>query len=233
MGRHDGYYTNGVTLGVSGAVAGSTNSAANFDGSSGYAEVPFSKALNTQSFTIECWAKADPVAATLCPLACFTQPPGRGYLFQKSSDGQWYYMFGDGTDTAVLYLNGSDALYNQWVHLALTYDGSTFTGYLNGVLDVQAQPPLVPNNISPLRIGFDQTGNGWNDFWSGDIDEVAYYQSALTSDQIAQHYSAGLYGAKSKPVFVKQPESATAAVGTQFFFDASVAGTVPLQFQWS
>ncbi len=233
MGRHDGVYKGGVTLSVAGAIAGSTNKAATFDGSSGYAEVPFSKALNTPNFTIECWVKAAPVASALSPLASFTQPPGRGYLIYKSDDGLWYYLFGNGSDPVVFVVEGTDAIYGKWTHLAITYDGIDFSAYLNGKLDGILSPPFVPNNVAPLRIGYDQPGEGWNDYWKGDIDEVAFYQKALTADQIAAHYSAALHGAFSKPVFGKQPESTTSAVGSRFFFAPSIEGTPPIDLQWT
>jgi hypothetical protein len=232
MGRHDGIYKGGVTLAVAGVLVGNTNTAATFDGSSGYAEVPFSKALNTTNFTIECWAKANAIAAALCPLASFTQPPGRGYLIQKSADGQFNYMFGDGVETPIFVLSGSDALYGEWIHLAVTYDGIDYAGYLNGQLDALESPIIVPNNVAPLRIGFDQTADGWNDFWNGEIDEVAFYQTALTPDQIAAHYAAALYGSHSKPVFTEQPQSTMEVAGSFFFFVPVVEGTLPIHLQW-
>lgn len=233
MGRHDGIYKGGVTLSVAGVIAGDTNTAASFDGSSGYAEVPFSKALNTTNFTIECWVRANPVAAALAPIGSFTQPPGRGYLIQKSEDGQWYYMFGDGTTAPILVIDGSDAIYGKWTHLVITYDGVDYSAYLNGIRDVLESPPVVPNNVAPLRIGYDQPGDRWNDHWSGDIDEVAFYQKALTPEQVAAHYAAALYGPKSKPVFVKQPESLSLVAGSPFFFSPVIEGSAPISLQWS
>jgi hypothetical protein len=232
MGRHDGVYKTGVTLGTPGVLVGDTNSAATFDGASGYAEVPYSKGLNTTNFTVECWVRADPVAPSLCPLGSFTQPPGRGYLFEKSADGLWYYFFGDGVDQVVYYISGSDAIYSAWTHLAITYDGSTFTGYVNGTLDAAAAVSLVPNNVAPFRIGYDQPGNGWNDYWSGDIDEVAFYQKALTADQIAAHYAAALYGTNSKPTFTYQPRSRNVVAGARFVYTVTANGSVPIQLQW-
>lgn len=233
MGRHDGAYKGGVTLAVAGVLVGNTNTAATFDGSSGYAEVPFSKALNTTNFTIECWVKAGPTVTALCPVGSFTQPPGRGYLLQKSEDGLWYYMFGDGESTVVFVFSGSDAIYGKWTHLVITYDGIDYSGYLNGKLDLIARPPVVPNNVAPLRIGLDQTGDGWDGYWNGEIDEVAFYPRALTSDQVAAHYAAALYGSKSKPVFAEQPKSSTSGVGELFFFAPVVEGSLPIDLQWT
>ena len=232
MGRHDGVYKGTVTQGANGVIAGDTNTAVTFDGASGYAEVPFSKALNTTNFTIECWVRANPLARAMCPVGSFTQPPGRGYLFQKSEDGRWYYLLGNGVDQVVYYIDGSDALYTQWVHLAITYDGYAFFGYVNGQPDAAIGTDIVPNNVAPLRIGLDQTDTSWSDYWDGDIDEVAYYQKALTSDQIAAHYAAALYGVNSKPVFTRPPESVTFVAGSDGYLAPTVGGSLPMSLQW-
>src|SRR4029453_13895061 len=113
-----------------------------------------------------------------------------------------------------------------------TYDGIDYTAYLNGQLDALESPIIVPNNVAPLRIGFDQTADGGNDFWKGENDEVAFYQKALTSDQIAAHYAAALYGSHSKPVFTEQPQSTMAVAGSLFFFAPVVEGTLPVHLQW-
>jgi hypothetical protein len=230
MGRHDGVYKGTVTLGVTGALATSTNLAATFDGSSAYAEVPFSKALNTTNFTVECWLRANPVTTTLCPFSSFTDSPARGYLVQ-SAVGEWYYLYGDGSNLNPAF--GSDALYGKWVHLAVTYDGRLFSGYLNGRLDGLDNQPFVANNSAPFRIGLDQIGNNWGDYWNGDIDDVAFYQKALTADQIAAHYAAALYGTNSKPAFVQQPHSSSSVAGAQFFFGPVVEGSFPILLQWT
>ena len=233
MGRHDGVFKGGVTLGVPGVIVGNTNAAATFDGSSGYAEVPFSRALNTTNFTIECWVKADAVVEALTPVGSFTQPPGRGFLLQKSEDGEWFYLFGDGSTPQILLASGSDATYGKWTHLAMTYDGTNYSGYINGVLDILLSPPFVPNNVAPLRIGYDQQANGWDSHWKGQIDEVAFYQKALTEEQIAAHYAVALYGTNKAPIFIEQPQSSPVATGSFFFFAPVVEGSVPIRFQWT
>ena len=65
----DGTYQSGVTLGVSGLVLGDPDSAASFDGSSGYVTIPNHSAINTSgpydAKTIELWFSAtDPLTGT-------------------------------------------------------------------------------------------------------------------------------------------------------------------------
>ncbi|MFI7617181.1 LamG-like jellyroll fold domain-containing protein [Nonomuraea terrae] len=71
---------------------------------------------------------------------------------------------------------------NQWSHMAVTYDGSMGTLYVNGTqVD---QTPISGNLIddgSPLRLG----GNSlWGEYFSGLIDEVRIYNRAQTAAQI-------------------------------------------------
>jgi hypothetical protein len=104
-------------------------------------------------------------------------------------------MFGDASDPAVFVFSGSDAIYNKWTHLV-----SLLTEPITAPTSMEAgcagERHSLPNNVAPLRIGFDQTGDGWNDFWKGEIDEVAFYRRP-SDQQVAAHYAAALYGSNS------------------------------------
>ena len=231
LGRHDGVFKGGVTLGVPSGLTGSSNTAASFNGSSGYAEVPYTKDLNTSTYTVECWVRANPTPKAICPVSSFTQPPGRGYLLQ-SWNGQWNYFSGDGVNSYVLYIPGSDAIYSKWTYLAATYDGTNFIGYLNGRFDSGVNTVTGANNVAPFRIGLDQPSTGWSDYWDGDIADVAFYPRALSESQIAAHYSAALYGPNSEPIFIQQPQPLTVIAGHGIFFSSIVEGTQPITLQW-
>ncbi len=94
---------------------------------------------------------------------------------------------------------------SQWVYLAGTYDGSHWNLYTNGVLakSVADATGALPVNAE-WAIG--STGNGWPEvddtagaegtmeFFSGAIDEVAIYGTALAPATIAAHYYVGQNG---------------------------------------
>jgi fibronectin type 3 domain-containing protein len=71
---------------------------------------------------------------------------------------------------------------NTWTHLAVTYNGSTFRLYVNGVqVASKSQTGTIASSTSPLRIG----GNSvWGEYFNGLIDELRVYNTALTQAQI-------------------------------------------------
>jgi hypothetical protein len=83
---------------------------------------------------------------------------------------------------------------NGWIYLAGTFDGTHWNLYRNG-----AQVASVADSQGPLPINGPEwaigaTGMGWGDFFSGSVDEVAIYHSALTPTTVAAHYYVGLNG---------------------------------------
>jgi hypothetical protein len=89
--------------------------------------------------------------------------------------------------------------------LVATYDGTTCKLYINGTLDNSAAKTF---NIvlTAAQIGNDQNA----DYWSGNIDEVAWFGSALTLAQIQGMYNA----------------ATTAALSTTLVGAATLSGTL-------
>lgn len=81
---------------------------------------------------------------------------------------------------------------NQWYHLAFVYDASTSTQsiYVNGVLDVSGAGHAPLNADGPIRIGSYGTSGGFN----GEIDEVQFWNSALSITNIQQYMNASPVG---------------------------------------
>jgi hypothetical protein len=71
---------------------------------------------------------------------------------------------------------------NTWVHVAMTYDGTTLRFYRNGTqVATAAASGAVSATTGALRIG----GNSpWGDYFSGMIDEVRVYNRVLTAAEI-------------------------------------------------
>ncbi|HUU16261.1 MAG TPA: LamG domain-containing protein [Sedimentisphaerales bacterium] len=73
--------------------------------------------------------------------------------------------------------------HNEWVHLALVFDGTHATGYLNGVDDVGPQPTGIgPNVDAPIIIGASHTAEGRT--FQGFLDDVRIFNEALPAGQI-------------------------------------------------
>ncbi|MDB6068090.1 MAG: Immunoglobulin I-set domain protein [Pedosphaera sp.] len=247
MGRHDGTY-NGVTLGVPGAiVTGGTNFAATFPGTGGnqgYADVPYSPALNTDTYSVEAWVKTADGVANQTPVSSesvnSSSPPyqGRGYRFDASSfnDGLWYSAFGL-NDQYVSYVVKMGPVHpNQWSHLVMTYSPTTGQVFYNNGVRFPTSggyANFVRNTTAHFLIGACLPNyGGLEEYWNGQVDEVAVYKTALTQAQVVAHYQAALYGTSTAPVFTLQPKSQVVQVGSTVTFTAKAEGTTPITVQW-
>jgi hypothetical protein len=72
---------------------------------------------------------------------------------------------------------------NEWVHLAITFDGSYATVYVNGVDEVGPKAfSIGPDVDAPVYIGVSHPAEGRT--FHGYLDEVRIYDKALTADEI-------------------------------------------------
>ena len=238
MGRHDGAWVAGPTLGAAGVVAGSTNTAAQFTlASQSYGEVPFAFDLNGQTITVECWVKTANISDTLVPVSSWVAAPNkRGYMFVKDGPA-WNSAFSFDNTNIYTFVGIGSIRPNEWTHLAFSSSPSEgWSVYMNGVLTdgpFSASGWLV--NISgPFRIGTDVPGAGdYNNFFDGTIDEVAVYNTVLSSSNILAHYEKAKFGAGAPPRFLTQPASQTAAEGVTVSFTPVVEGSRPLDYAWA
>jgi hypothetical protein len=70
---------------------------------------------------------------------------------------------------------------NTWSHVAGTYDGTTMSFYVNGVL-VSSQPQT--GAITPSTDALSLGGNPGGANWNGLLDEVRIYNRALSATEI-------------------------------------------------
>src|SRR5262249_25243293 len=82
-----------------------------------------------------------------------------------------------------------------WHHVAYTFDGTTQTLYIDGTPVASGMTGRsISYDSSPFLIGRDiQNGSPYG-FLGGVIDEVAIYNRALSSTEIAAVYAAGAAG---------------------------------------
>jgi len=75
---------------------------------------------------------------------------------------------------------------NEWVHLAVTFDGTNAVIYLNGVDEEGPKPfSIGPDVDAQVEIGYTSTRpSGIDRTFEGILDEVRIYDKALTVDEI-------------------------------------------------
>ena len=80
-----------------------------------------------------------------------------------------------------------------YIHLALTFDGSTARFYTNGVQAISGNPSGAPNFVPGVSGGFSIAGRSDGGFKvRGKEDEVAYYGTLLSPRQVAAHHDAAI-----------------------------------------
>ncbi len=207
----NGTYGGSVTLGATGALAGTTDTAAGFDGLSAKVETPYGSGIaNSPSFTIEAWLLSHNIGATQCPLSDIDAAnPRSGWLIYMdvANPGQYTFRaYNQNGTTPSLSMNigaPDSILQDQWNHLVVVVSNAVSAtnvyAYVNGVLvsGPTALPGFVPNDgVSGATFAIGERSDTSFQF-DGDIDEVAYYDTALDAPTIAAHYSAGTTGSGS------------------------------------
>jgi hypothetical protein len=192
---------------VSGALAGSTDAAAYYNGTGARTLVPFQADNNPpegQSFTIEAWFMVTQEVTDSpgpCPLFNRISSGDRSgwVFFQRSPTTGWNFRMYSGSGSTVgVDVTGQASSPDAgkagtWSHVVVTWDGpsSTATMYVNGENVGTATGTYKANtaaNPPSLSVGSYDTGS--NPF-VGAVDEVAVYKKVLTEAQITAHYQNG------------------------------------------
>jgi hypothetical protein len=193
-------------------VAGKVGMAFSFNGNNAI-EVPhaaaFSYASNTP-MSIELWAFRTSGANGQHLLG---KRPGCGSEIN-------YQFFFDGSALSWQSVVVAGALpLNTWTHFIGTFDGTNFSLFVNGQMAGSAPGSMGPENTAPLTLGRSGTCGGFG----GLLDEVTFYNRALTANEAAALFAADkggksreqlLFAARDLPVgVVGRPYLQRLAVG--------------------
>jgi len=173
---------NGGTIGTATwSTLGKNGNALSFNGSSARVTIPDAPSLRlTAGMTLEAWVFPTTVTGRwrdvvfkgddnyyLMATTPVGSAPGAGGIFS----GSYGETFGASALPA-----------NTWSHLGATYDGATLRLYVNGVqVASRAQTGTLATSANPLNIGGDTF---YNQYFSGRIDDVRVYNTALTAVEI-------------------------------------------------
>jgi tRNA threonylcarbamoyladenosine modification (KEOPS) complex Pcc1 subunit len=196
IGAKNGVLLHGVTLGVAGALAIDSNTAARFRRETQQKiDVTWSATLNPPQFSAEVWARVSgSIADHRSPLTSRAEGPERGYIFYAEPGNTWQFWTGKGDFSGWDVIPGPAVEPEKWTHLVATYDGTTKRFFVNGIEVGSSTAAFGPNDENPLRFGGGGTEGDGNYFFEGDVDEPAIYNKALTREQILQHYLTGVEG---------------------------------------
>ena len=248
------YSGQGVTFGTPGGPLGDPDNAISLDGNTGYAEAADSAALDqpTSALTLEAWVNPTPGAfSTQIPVVqkAYTShdPPFYQYGIFLLDSGTRLVSFqvSVGGLREIIKTVDSNWTYSAWNHVLATFDGSHAYIYLNGVSvgttvcvaqstsdcsTATAGPNLQQTGVlntypAPLDMGGYGNGSiGTGNVFTGMLDEVAVYSTALAAPRVQAHYAAS----GRTPALVGGPVSTAqaAAGGLNNTITCSGAGVV-------
>lgn len=135
-------------------------------------------------------AGSDFLGATTNTAEVFLRIDGSGSNYSVGSA-----TYDDGTGTTNTYaasypVPAGDLGGSAWVYLVGTYDGANWKLYRNGNLVATTASPIGALRVDLGDWAVGSTGEGWADNFSGAIDEVAIYNTALPVNKVSAHYLA-------------------------------------------
>ncbi len=202
----NGSYLNGVLHRQPGALAGDGAAGAGFPGGGARVAIPFTPALNppaSSPFTIEAWVKPTIEGAgnAQCPLFNrHTAGNRQGWVFFQRTSGVGYNfrMYNQNGSTQSVDITGGTYTVGQWSHLVAVWNGTTATLYVNGVLAGTQTAGYVANTDAPLSIGAYGADNPGDNAFTGSVDDVAFYPSALSAATVLSHYTNGVTATRTR-----------------------------------
>lgn len=168
----------------------STNSySAYFDNTNDYISIPTVSELNSPSaWSLSCWFRyqGTPSTSSHVIASAGSSSTNRFYIELTSTSSIRF-----GNDSTFDNISISTVSDTTWYHLAVVHDGTSVEVYLDG--NSQGTATVVSPNSgwgTSLRIGQYFAG-GYA--WDGYLDEVAIFDSAITSNDVTNIYSNKVY----------------------------------------
>lgn len=200
--------SHGTMFGGATFAPGKVLSAFDFNGTNGYVAISNSSWLNPSGpFSVECWVKASAKQFSsdgqfLIVDKSHGFSDGTGWALQGKPNGTVAFVFGKGgAGSGVNFPSVTtldDLRDDRWHHLAGTFTGRQLAIYQDGLLvDALNTTELPANNARDVTIGRWWGGGAPSRYFHGSIDEVSYYQRALSATEIEDIYKAGLAGKRS------------------------------------
>ncbi|HEX8346289.1 MAG TPA: LamG-like jellyroll fold domain-containing protein, partial [Actinoplanes sp.] len=191
-----------VTLGAGGPFADAK--AASFNGTSSYLTLPAEDVPATGPTSIEMWFKQPANSATGGVLFGYQTMP----MDEVDAAGSWTPALYVGTDgklrgglwtgaAANTITSAAKVNDGKWHHVVLSATTTSQTLYLDGAVAGTRAATVAAFNAAYAYVGAGKWAGTWpgrsdvaGGFFNGSIAELAYYNAALTAEQVAAHQAA-------------------------------------------
>ncbi|MEU7167301.1 LamG-like jellyroll fold domain-containing protein [Streptomyces morookaense] len=217
----DGTYRK-VTLGSTGAFGPGDNAAVALQGD-GSIELPYRVMGGTPAMSAELWFRTGKPGGVLLGLQdteLGSTPSNWNPSLLVDADGKLRgQLWHGGTGKPIV--SPSPVTDNAWHHVVITGSATGQSLFLDGTKVGDLNEPSKPETMAHAYLGAGFSSEGWDGqqpgtrYFSGQLDEVAFYPKALTEDQVAEHYSAMRHSSASSltsTVTVTDPAGRTRSV---------------------
>jgi uncharacterized protein YdeI (BOF family) len=183
LDANPGTYSSGVTVGQAGALAGDSDKAARFNGSStGKVSVPSTTSLSTaDTFSIEAWVKRGTTGST----QVIATKQGSAWTLLLNASNRLVLQ---SNTTNVSTSTAAVADTTTWHHVVATKSGTAVKLYIDGsdVTGTVTNRTLANNTLAVLF-----GGGASSSFFNGTLDDVALYRTVLSPAQVTNHFLLG------------------------------------------
>ena len=177
-----------------------TNSAAPLDGTKGWINLNNPSGLNIAgAIALEAWIKPGATQGTTANIVSHgTNGVGAEVYLRIDASGNYAVGSSDGaTSQGVTFpVPSGDLGSATWIYLVGTFDGTAWHLYRNGLPVATAPGTTGAVAINDVNWAIGSTGSGWENYFTGTVDEVAIYGQALTAEQVLAHYNAAVSGSQ-------------------------------------
>jgi cysteine-rich repeat protein len=186
----DGAHMNGPVISVDAPIVSFDNPRSlSFDGTDDYLDLGNTAFPTPASFSISAWVKADTIGDD-------RQVVSKGYngtqteweMKTTTADGKMSFQsFNNPNQVGVEALTPLTA--DVWTHFVGTFDGTTWSIYMNGSLNNSAAGAAPVSTDRPIYIGAVDNQGTPVQFWDGNIDDVRFYNRVLGPNEVADLYT--------------------------------------------
>ena len=151
--------------------------------------------VGNSPYTIAAWIKPEQTGVRgIVGWGAYGQQGRVNALRLEGANGLKHYWWGNdlvATNKAVAHA-GIDFAADQWVHVAVTWDGRLRQMFVNGRLIGADQP--TPPNVTNEQFAIGRTAPAPREFFTGLIDDVAIYRQALGEPEIVSVMEGDFFG---------------------------------------
>jgi hypothetical protein len=213
----NGTYQVGVGAGAS--LIDDADPSVTFSGGRGY--VASASWMNTPNITVEAWINRTGSVPNAVGIVDRDANATRSWQFRVDTTQKLQLVLWTTTTAAFIVNSTTSITAGTTYHVAFTFDGATAKLYVNGALDGSGTVG------GTMKVATDRLtiGDGdQNAAFTGRIDEVALYGTALTAARLLAHRNIGLNAGYTGTLGASLPSLTGDLAGT--FADATVTGTV-------